>query len=40
MTEMKKYVRIKKAPSKSSWYANKIGQVFEVERLRRLTNNG
>jgi len=32
MTEMKKYVRIKKAPSKSSWYANKIGQVFEVDR--------
>ncbi|MEC1426686.1 hypothetical protein P9D51_11275 [Bacillus sonorensis] len=32
MTKMKKYVRIKKAPNKSSWYANKIGQVFEVDR--------
>lgn len=32
MTETKKYVRIKKAPNKSSWYANKIGQVFEVDR--------
>lgn len=32
MTETKKYVRILKAPNKSSWYANKIGQVFEVDR--------
>lgn len=32
MTETKKYVRILKAPNKASWYANKIGQVFEVER--------
>ncbi|MCA1184566.1 hypothetical protein LC766_23785, partial [Bacillus licheniformis] len=32
MTKTKKYVRILKAPNKASWYANKIGQVFEVER--------
>ncbi|KUP31121.1 hypothetical protein AU387_15800 [Bacillus halotolerans] len=30
--ETKKYVRIKKATCKSAWYADKIGQVFEVER--------
>lgn len=30
--ETKKYVRILKAPNKASWYADKIGQVFEVER--------
>ncbi|TWM49975.1 hypothetical protein [Bacillus licheniformis] len=32
MTKTKKYVRILKAPNKASWYADKIGQVFEVER--------
>ncbi|MBS4161374.1 hypothetical protein GWP49_30290, partial [Klebsiella pneumoniae] len=32
MAKTKKYVRILKAPNKSSWYANKIGQVFEVDR--------
>ncbi|MBG9882740.1 MULTISPECIES: hypothetical protein [Bacillus subtilis group] len=32
MAKTKKYVRILKAPNKASWYANKIGQVFEVER--------
>ena len=32
MTKTKKYVRILKAPNKASWYANKIGQVFEVDR--------
>ncbi|MCY8549323.1 hypothetical protein MOD25_05335 [Bacillus haynesii] len=32
MTKTKKYVWILKAPNKASWYADKIGQVFEVER--------
>ncbi|MEC1940339.1 hypothetical protein [Bacillus velezensis] len=31
MTEMKKYVRIKKATREAAWYADKIGQIFEVE---------
>ncbi|WP_439931103.1 hypothetical protein ACSTTP_06895 [Bacillus velezensis] len=30
MTEMKKYVRIKKASVDGVWYADKIGQIFEV----------
>lgn len=32
MTKTKKYVRIRKATYESAWYADKIGQVFEVER--------
>ncbi|MCE4941046.1 hypothetical protein [Bacillus velezensis] len=31
MAETKEYVRILKAPHEASWYAAKIGQVFEVE---------
>ncbi|ASS63611.1 hypothetical protein CHN56_03153 [Bacillus velezensis] len=31
MAEMKKYVRIKKATREAAWYADKIGQIFEVE---------
>ncbi|OLF86399.1 hypothetical protein [Bacillus paralicheniformis] len=36
MTETKKYVRILKAKYASSWYADKIGEVFEVEREANL----
>ncbi|MEC1007993.1 hypothetical protein P9B01_02735 [Bacillus subtilis] len=32
MTETKKYVRIKKATVDGVWYADKIGQIFEVVR--------
>ncbi|MED5047602.1 hypothetical protein P9738_13150 [Bacillus siamensis] len=41
--ETKKYVRIKKASVDGVWYADKIGQIFEVERLNSvsvLTNRG
>lgn len=31
MTETKKYARIKKATREAAWYADKIGQIFEVE---------
>ncbi|UMQ50208.1 hypothetical protein [Bacillus velezensis] len=31
MAETKKYVRIKKATYDAAWYADKIGQIFEVE---------
>ncbi|WP_050515849.1 hypothetical protein [Bacillus amyloliquefaciens] len=31
MTETKKYARIKKAAREAAWYADKIGQIFEVE---------
>lgn len=43
MTETKKYVRIKKASVDGVWYADRIGQIFEVERLNSvsvLTNRG
>ncbi|WP_432339353.1 hypothetical protein [Bacillus tequilensis] len=39
----KKYVRIKKASVDGVWYADRIGQIFEVERLNSvsvLTNRG
>ncbi|MCY8493713.1 hypothetical protein [Bacillus inaquosorum] len=39
----KKYVRIKKATVDGVWYADRIGQIFEVERLNSvsvLTNRG
>ncbi|MFC8150397.1 hypothetical protein ACFUP3_11890 [Bacillus paralicheniformis] len=36
MSEIKKYVRIKKSKKSSHWYANKIGQVFEIEREANL----
>ncbi|MCR1994494.1 hypothetical protein NSA31_22405 [Bacillus subtilis] len=41
--ETKKYVRIKKATVEGVWYADRIGQIFEVERLNSvsvLTNRG
>ncbi|MEK4136374.1 hypothetical protein NSQ93_22615 [Bacillus sp. FSL W8-0445] len=36
MTKTKKYVRILKAKKPSHWYADKIGEVFEVEREANL----
>ena len=30
MAETKKYVRIKKASIEGAWYADKLGQIFEV----------
>ncbi|MFZ7765057.1 hypothetical protein [Bacillus licheniformis] len=36
MTKTKKYVRILKAKKPSHWYADKIGQVLEVEREANL----
>lgn len=36
MAKTKKYVRIMKAGKPSYWYADKIGQVFEVEREANL----
>ncbi|MCC2134073.1 hypothetical protein LKL22_14625 [Bacillus licheniformis] len=36
MTKTKKYVRIKKAKKPSHWYADKVGQVFELEREANL----
>ncbi|WP_429726203.1 hypothetical protein [Bacillus paralicheniformis] len=36
MAKTKKYVRILKAKYASSWYADKIGEVFEVEREANL----
>ena len=31
MTKTKKYVRIKKSSNPAYWYADRIGEVFEVE---------
>ncbi|AFJ62018.1 MULTISPECIES: hypothetical protein [Bacillati] len=37
MTETKKYVRIKKASVEGAWYADKIGQIFEVVHENSIT---
>ncbi|MFI8649490.1 hypothetical protein ACIGJL_05960 [Bacillus velezensis] len=37
MTETKKYARIKKASVEGAWYADKIGQIFEVVHENSIT---
>ena len=36
MAKTKKYVRVLKAKKPSHWYADKIGQVLEIEREANL----